>query len=273
MESFPSWSEHAPTILPCCAVITCRLSHVILQERTLILLHCPSTVNSCTRSTSFHSMAAAPQRHRQPCCLQMLQTLPQAWKRDAQQGRRKLERSLSQLSFSSAWWCAVIYDTLSLDPHWLPAPPTTTSLIQTLSLHWFPAIWRVKALRAITSVNKQAKTPSYMINFWMKQELPLLLHLCQPGYSLPDLRIYSSSIFSCIFRLNPQVFLHGHPLICLSLSACHPSAAVFLLQRHPPPPPSHLPFSFFFHFLSEGKSLHHSLTGHSQSPSVSDSRC
>lgn len=41
---------------PGCAVFTCRLSHVILQERTLILLHCPSTVNSCTKSTSFHSI-------------------------------------------------------------------------------------------------------------------------------------------------------------------------------------------------------------------------
>ena len=45
-----------------CAVFTCRLSHVILQERTLILLHCPSTVNSCTRSTSFHSILTAFQR-------------------------------------------------------------------------------------------------------------------------------------------------------------------------------------------------------------------
>lgn len=31
-------------------------SHVILHDRTLILLHCPSAVNSCTVSTWFHSI-------------------------------------------------------------------------------------------------------------------------------------------------------------------------------------------------------------------------
>lgn len=59
--------------------------------------------------------------------------LPETWKRDAEQGGRKLERSLSQLSFSSAWWCAVIYDTRSVDPHWLRAPHPPTSHIKTLS--------------------------------------------------------------------------------------------------------------------------------------------
>ena len=38
------------------ALITWWESQVILQDRTLILLHCPSTVNSCTASTWFHSI-------------------------------------------------------------------------------------------------------------------------------------------------------------------------------------------------------------------------
>ncbi len=39
------------------AKITWWESQVILHDRTLILLHCPSAVNSCTVSTWFHSIS------------------------------------------------------------------------------------------------------------------------------------------------------------------------------------------------------------------------
>ena len=95
------------------AVFTCRLSHVILQERTLILLHCPSTVNSCTKSTSFHSILTAPQRDSGPLWFRLERWCTRIGREKL--GRGTQERSLSQLSLSSARWCALIYDTLSLN--------------------------------------------------------------------------------------------------------------------------------------------------------------
>lgn len=130
-----------------CAVFTCRLSHVILQERTLILLHCPSTVNSCTKSTSFHSILTAPQRDSGPLWFRLERWCSRIGREKL--GRGTQERSLSQLSLSSARWCALIYDTLSLNlslslylscsahaPSLPPPNPPISlalSLIQTLS--------------------------------------------------------------------------------------------------------------------------------------------
>lgn len=44
------------------SITCCASSHVILQDRTFILLHRPSVVNSCMASTCFHSIfpVAAP---------------------------------------------------------------------------------------------------------------------------------------------------------------------------------------------------------------------
>lgn len=66
-----------------CAVFTCRLSHVILQERTLILLHCPSTVNSCTKSTSFHSILTSVSETRRTLMVSDGKALPEARTRTA----------------------------------------------------------------------------------------------------------------------------------------------------------------------------------------------
>lgn len=93
-----------------CAVFTCRLSHVILQERTLILLHCPSTVNSCTKSTSFHSILTDSLRETAETLFQVSagqKNVARGLKEKSlgglvAEGREKQERSLSQLSPSSA---------------------------------------------------------------------------------------------------------------------------------------------------------------------------
>lgn len=79
-------------------------------------------------------------------------------------------------------------------------------------------------------------------------------------YSLSHLLICSSSAFLSISAGNPQVSLHGQPFICLSLSLVIPLQLCFCgsdipLSLHP-----HASLFLFF-FLSEGKSLRHSVTG------------
>lgn len=128
------------------AVFTCRLSHVILQERTLILLHCPSTVNSCTRSTSFHSILAASQRNGGPLGFQPeKKNVARGSKKTSSEGRRNkgdpyhnfpshlpgMRRDLRHLYLSLAW------------PTLPRSPPF--SLTQTLPLHWCSLMWRVRA--------------------------------------------------------------------------------------------------------------------------------
>lgn len=166
----PTCTSNLP---PCCAGITCRLSHVILQERTLILLHCPSTVNSCTKSSSFHSMAAAPQRLRRSFRFQLLQTLPEAWRRDAEQAGSELEPSLSQLSFSSAGWCAVIYDTLSFKPHWLPPHPPHHHLSLTNSLSALVSC-HVTCERSVCNyISKQTGKNAFLLNSSFTSSVPV----------------------------------------------------------------------------------------------------
>lgn len=221
-------------------------------------------------------MAAAPQRHRQPCCLQLLQTLPQAWKRDAQQGRRKLERSLSQLSFSSAWWCAVIYDTLSLDPHWLPAPPHH-HLSHTNSLSALVSCHMTCKSPACNYISKQTGKNALIYDQFLNETVTSSFTPSVPVRIFPS---WSAYLF--IFNLLLHISSHSSGLSTrasfdLSFSQCLSSLCSCVFAAATSPPPSLHPhtslFLFSFHFLSEGKSLHHSLTGHSQSPSVSDSRC
>lgn len=157
------------------AVFTCRLSHVILQERTLILLHCPSTVNSCTRSTSFHSILTAPQRNSGAVWFQ-LEKCCQRLERE-KLGGGKWERSLSQLSLSSAWRCAVIYDTLSLSlarPTLPPLPHLFLSLFFSHTYSLSPSLVcshvMCKAHWCDTAFNCYSKQTCKPMNWYKKAE-------------------------------------------------------------------------------------------------------
>lgn len=118
------------------AVFTCRLSHVILQERTLILLHCPSTVNSCTRSTSFHSILAALQRNDGPLWFQPEKNVARGLKKKSSEGRRNKGDPYHNFpSLLPVMCCDLRHLDLSFAWTTLPRSPPF-SLTQTLPLHW-----------------------------------------------------------------------------------------------------------------------------------------
>lgn len=138
------------------AVFTCRLSHVILQERTLILLHCPSTVNSCTKSTSFHSILTASQRHSS----NSLWLRTEKKKKSQRLGRETLKEGGNESNpyhnFPSrppgdVLWFTTLTLHLSLSLSLArPTLPPTPSLSRSLSLsyklcfgYWCVLIWRM----------------------------------------------------------------------------------------------------------------------------------
>lgn len=67
-------SEELRFIIQMLRVTWCE-SQVILHDRTLILLHCPSAVNSCTASTWFHSILSLSRERLSPASLR--KTSPQ----------------------------------------------------------------------------------------------------------------------------------------------------------------------------------------------------
>lgn len=110
-----------------CAVFTCRLSHVILQERTLILLHCPSTVNSCTKSTSFHSILTDSLRETAETLFQVSagkKMLPEDWKRKAWE----------------VWWQRGERNKSDLYHNFPPRPPDDVQWFTTLSPPLSPSL-------------------------------------------------------------------------------------------------------------------------------------
>lgn len=135
----------------CWAVFTCRLSHVILQERTLILLHCPSTVNSCTKSTSFHSILTARQTNSRPLWFQRLEM------RLGARGNHSdpYHNFLSHPPGDVPW-----FTTFSL-PFARPTLPPSPSFSPSDKLcYWCVLIWRVNTHWCDTAFSYYSK-PSY----------------------------------------------------------------------------------------------------------------
>lgn len=207
------------------AVPTCRLSHVILQERTLILLHCPSRVNSCTKSTSFHSILAAPPRNGARVWFELVQNVARGLKEKSSAGWRKWERSLSQLSFLTAcWWIP-----LSLSPAWPTlAACLPTSLSYKLSLHWFGLIWCVELPKCDTlisykskhkckTVSRETSSPSLLLNYDFLY-FSIFPSLCLS--LIPSCLLHISSEFSHLYtNITSSVFL-SMLLILLQLCFC-----------------------------------------------------
>lgn len=204
-----------------CAVFTCRLSHVILQERTLILLHCPSTVNSCTKSTSFHSILTAPQRDSGPLWFRLERWCSRIGREKL--GRGTQERSLSQLSLSSARWCALIYDTLSLNLSLslsisLARPTLPPSLHPTLPSLSLSLLYKLSlalvcshmtcAAQCDTTFNYYSKQTCEPINWWIQidHHLHLLFTLILFSSILPSLYTPFSSYTSHLFLNLPPSF-------------------------------------------------------------------
>lgn len=245
-----------------CAGRTCRLSHVILQERTLILLHCPSTVNSCTKSTSFHSILSEQRRTGGLLWFQPEERekkmLPEARKRKSLRWGNGSD-PYHNFPSSSARWCAVIYGSLSLSPT-LPPPPSLppqtnswSALVfshVTCRTHWCDS--------ALTYYSKQTCKPTgrLIIHSSFSSTLPsvrisILLFLLTPLIISPFLSLHPCLDLLISIHLNPHVCLHTHSFFSLSL---HPLSSlcscVFAAATSPSSPPAPPSLSFLIHFLS-----------------------
>lgn len=151
---------------------------------------------------------------------------------DFKKGGGGSERSLSQLSLLRLVMCWDLRLRLftTLQPTHSP-PPARCSL-------------SYKLTHLLRSCMKRVKT------------LNVTLHSGNTEHRLlNEYKTLKESLF------NKKIY---HLLLFLHLSflqSCHPSAAGFLLQRHPLFSPFPPPFFLSTTFLSEVKSLHHSLTG------------
>lgn len=224
----------------CAEHFTCRLSHVILQERTLILLHCPSRVNSCTRSTSFHSILAAD----------LYGALSGG--KTAARGQKRLQGVGTKSDTDPNFPSRLPRDVQRFTPLALRRLLCPRSLPHPLKLIWMCSRER-ETLLVIMLSGTAVQVQELRIKFSLSSFLP---H--SPSFIAASL--HPSVQFSPSFHLHictPSSLVLSVLVITLQLAFC--CSDVPLL---PPFSPSVTPpFSSFYHFLSEGKSLHHSLLG------------